>query len=162
MKGRCCWPGLALIALLLGSSLFPAQGQEQPPEEPANFLARVNQLYQAGKYAEAIPIAEHYAKAIEVRNGTETPEYALALNELAYGLQATNRLSEAELMFKRALAVREKVLPEGDVAIATSLNNLASLYRAQGRLTEAEPLLKRALEMREKALPAGIPALHKA
>jgi hypothetical protein len=37
------------------------------------------------------------------------PEYALALNELAYGLQATNRFSEAGPLMRRALAIDEKI-----------------------------------------------------
>jgi esterase/lipase superfamily enzyme/Flp pilus assembly protein TadD len=76
---------------------------------------------------------------------------------LAYLYQMQGRLLEAELLYKRALELREKALPDGHPDIATSLNNLASLYLVQGRLTEAEILNKRALQLYEKALPAGHP-----
>ena len=49
-----------------------------PPASCAEF----NQLYEAGKYAEAIPIAERFVQLIEARHGTEGTEYALALNNL--------------------------------------------------------------------------------
>ncbi|WP_200867669.1 tetratricopeptide repeat protein [Acidithiobacillus thiooxidans] len=57
-----------------------------------------------------------------------------------------------ELLFRRALEVREKVLGQEHPDTATSLNNLAGLLQAQGKLTEAEPLFRRTLEIQEKAL----------
>src|SRR5262249_15418484 len=84
-------------------------------------------------------------------------DVADGVNNLAFIYQGQGRLGEAEPLYKRALAMREKALPAGHPYIATSLNNLAFLYHAQGRLAEAEPLYMRALEMREKALPAGHP-----
>ncbi len=60
--------------------------------------------------------------------------------------------SPAELLFKRALAIREKALGPEHPDVATSLNSLAGLYRTQAKYTLAEPLLKRALAILEKAL----------
>ena len=40
-------------------------------------------LHNAGKSAEAILLAERYAEATKARHGPETPEHALALNNLA-------------------------------------------------------------------------------
>ena len=65
---------------------------------------------------------------------------------------AQGRYAEAEPLYKRALAIREKALGPDHPDVGTSLNNLAVLYRAQGRYAEAEPLYKRALAIREKAL----------
>jgi CHAT domain-containing protein/Tfp pilus assembly protein PilF len=55
-------------------------------------------------------------------------------------------------LYKRSLAIREKVLGPDHPDVATILNNLVRLYRNQGRTAEAEPLLQRALAIREKAL----------
>jgi tetratricopeptide repeat protein len=55
----------------------------------------VIELHGAGKYGEAIPLAERYAEAMKTR-GPDRPEYATALNNLALLLQATNRLAHAE------------------------------------------------------------------
>jgi|tagenome__1003787_1003787.scaffolds.fasta_scaffold20510509_1 tetratricopeptide (TPR) repeat protein len=72
---------------------------------------------------------------------------------------AEHRHAEAELLFKRALAIGEKALGPEHPDIATRLNNLAELYRATNRHAEAEPLFKRALAIDEKVLPANYPDL---
>jgi tetratricopeptide (TPR) repeat protein len=62
---------------------------------------------------------------------------------------------DAEPLFQRALAIREKALGPEHLDVATSLNNLALVYQAQGKYADAEPLYKRSLEILEKA--AGPP-----
>ncbi len=62
------------------------------------------------------------------------------------------KYAEAELLNKRALAIREKALGLEHPDVAASLNNLAALYGHQGKYAETEPLYKRALAIREKAL----------
>jgi tetratricopeptide (TPR) repeat protein len=55
--------------------------------------------------------------------------------------------NEAELVYKRALAISENI--KGFVSL--SLTDLAECYRAQRKYGEAEPLLRRALAIDEKA-----------
>jgi hypothetical protein len=43
-------------------------------------------------------------------------------------------------LYKRALAIREKVLGPEHPSVGAALNNLALLYDSQGRYPEAEPL----------------------
>ena len=74
------------------------------------------------------------------------------LNQAGYYLDGRARYAEAEPLFRRALAIREKTLDEDHTVTATSLNDLGVLLRLQGRFMEAEPLLCRALAIREKAL----------
>ncbi|MEE8511990.1 MAG: tetratricopeptide repeat protein [Acidiferrobacterales bacterium] len=45
---------------------------------------------------------------------------------------AHGRYGEAEPLYKRSLAIREKALGPDHPDVATSLNNLARLYSAQG------------------------------
>ena len=142
---------VASIAMAGWSRVLQAQAQEQPPELEAIYK-RGQELYQAGKYAEAVPIAEHYAQLIEARHGTDSPEHALALNNLAHLLQATNRLAEAEPLMRRALAIDEKSFGPDHPNVAIGLNNLAQLLQATNRLAEAEPLMRRALAIDEKSL----------
>ncbi|MCP4288365.1 MAG: tetratricopeptide repeat protein, partial [Gammaproteobacteria bacterium] len=73
-------------------------------------------------------------------------------NNLALLYNAQGRYTDAEPLFQRALAIREKVLGPEHPAAAPSLNNLTMLYYAQGRYTDAEPLFQRALAIREKVL----------
>ena len=72
---------------------------------------------------------------------------ATALNNLAQLLQATDRLSEAEPLMLRCLAIDEAAYGPDHPAVATALNNLARLLQATNRLAEAEPLMHRALEI---------------
>ena len=67
------------------------------------------------------------------------------------------QVREAEGLYKRALAIREKALGANHPDVGQTLNNLALVYRAQGKYSEAEGLYKRALAIREKALGANHP-----
>jgi tetratricopeptide (TPR) repeat protein len=62
------------------------------------------------------------------------------------------RYAEAELLYKRALGIRERVLGGEHPDTALLLNDLALIYYYQGWYVEAEPLYKRALGIRERAL----------
>jgi hypothetical protein len=54
-------------------------------------------------------------------------------------------MSEAEPLYRRALAIDENSYGPDHPAVATDLNNLALLLRATNQMSEAEPLLRRAL-----------------
>ena len=139
------------MALILAILLSPLAAQEQSPELDAIYK-RGFELYQAGKYLEAIPIAEEYIGAAASRFGEESLQYANGLGYLGVVLQGANRLDEAEALFKRALLLKEKVLGPENVGVADALHNLAELYRKQGRLAQAEPLYRRTLNIAEATL----------
>jgi CHAT domain-containing protein/Tfp pilus assembly protein PilF len=82
---------------------------------------------------------------------------ATTLEKLAQIYRAQARYAEAEPLFKRSLAIREKVLGPDHPEVGQSFDNLAALYRIQARYAEAEPLVKRALVIREKALGSNHP-----
>ncbi len=65
--------------------------------------------------------------------------------------------ADAEPLYKRSLAAREKALGPDHPYVALSLTNLAELYARQGRLAEAAPLYERALQIRETALGPNHP-----
>ena len=77
---------------------------------------------------------------------------ALKLDRQGLQLFRQGRYADAEPLFKRSLAIREKALGLDHLNVATSLNNLAVLYGTQGRYADAEPLYKRSLTIYEKAL----------
>ena len=62
------------------------------------------------------------------------------------------RYSEAEPLYKQALAIRKAKLGNNHPDTASSLNNLAALYDSQGRYSEAELLYKQALAIWKKQL----------
>ena len=96
--------------------------------------------------------AEQYAELIERRYGTAHSEYATALYYIAEVLRASNRLIEAEPLYREALAIGEKSLGADDPKLADVLGRLGELYFSQGRYGEAELPMKRLLLIREKAL----------
>jgi hypothetical protein len=61
---------------------------------------------------------------------------AIRLNNLAQLLQDTNRLSEAEPLMRRALAIDEKSYGPDHPDVAVQLNNLALLLKDTNRLSE--------------------------
>src|SRR5262245_29781933 len=97
---------------------------------------------------------------------------ALKFHEDADELSKQSRYADAELLYKRALAIYEQALEYEPKAnkytrevklvqhvLAVTLNNLAELYSKQGRYAEAEPLHKRSLAIKEKALGPNDPAV---
>jgi tetratricopeptide (TPR) repeat protein len=67
-------------------------------------------------------------------------------------LDLNAKYDEAEPLYRRALAIDEKVLGSGHPDLANSLSSLAGLYYQKGDYGEAEPLYRRALAIREKVL----------
>src|SRR5712671_6523173 len=67
-------------------------------------------------------------------------------------MPATNqgRHADAEPLYKRALAIREKALGPDHRDVAQSLHNLGLLYGSQRRYADAEQVYQRALTIREK------------
>jgi len=62
-------------------------------------------------------------------------------------LRGTNRLAEAEPLYRGALEISEKSYGKDHPTVAIRLNNLARLLQATNRLAEAEPLLRRAVKI---------------
>jgi len=72
---------------------------------------------------------------------------AIRLNNLGELLRATNRLKEAEPLYRRALEIDEKSYGHDHSNVATDLSNLAQLLHASNRSAEAEPLMRRVVEI---------------
>lgn len=81
--------------------------------------------------------------------GTQA-EHASALTDLALALNGLRRRTEAEPVFREALAKLRRAHPGDHGDIAWTLNNLAWGLHAMGRLDEAAPLYEEALAMQER------------
>ena len=124
---------------------------EKRPEQRALHLAALGALLvNMADYARAEDVLKQ-ALAIAETAQPDGAVLATALNNLAALYQATNRLSEAEPLMRRALAIDEKSYGPEHPEVATDLNNLAQLFKATNRLAEAEPLMVRALAIDEKS-----------
>lgn len=113
---------------------------------------QVTQLYLAGRYREAVLIADRVYGVRERLLGHDHPQTAASLNDLALIYKAQGNHAAAKPFFQRALKIREKALGPDHPDTATTLSNLAGLYEDQANYAAAEPLLQRALKIREKAL----------
>jgi tetratricopeptide (TPR) repeat protein len=107
--------------------------------------------YQQGNYGEAIIQTKAALEAAEAF-GPDDPRLATALNNLAELYRVQGKYVDAEPLYRRSLAIREKVLGPEHPDVAASFNNQALLYRVQGRYADAVLLHKRALAIWEKAL----------
>ncbi|MDY7050889.1 MAG: tetratricopeptide repeat protein [Microcystis panniformis WG22] len=139
--------------------LTPTVGQVISQVSPQDKLAeaekltqQVIQLYQQGKYNEAIPLAEQALAISKQQLGDNHPLTVAILNSLAALYYSQGRYSEAEPLLKQALTIRKQQLGDNHPDTAASLNNLAELYRLQGRYSEAEPLFKQALAISKQQL----------
>src|ERR1700683_3702022 len=121
------------------------------PSAADELTKTVIELYRAGRYAEAIPLAQQALAICEKALGPDHPLVAASLNALAGLYDKQGRYAEAEPLYKRSLAIWEKALGPDHPDVVTALNNLAALYKEQSRTAEAEPLYRRALAIKENA-----------
>src|SRR5882757_7457170 len=148
----------SLCLALLASTCLGAPSWAQKGDTAA-LSARIDELSRAGKYAEAVALAQGQVESLEKKFGPAHRDVGTALNNLAQIYGSQGRDGEAEPLFKRSIAILEKTAGLDSPEIASALNNLAALYQRQERFTEAEPLFKRALTIRERSLGSGHPDL---
>lgn len=122
--------------------------------------ARINELTKAGRYSEALPLAQALAASLEKSDNGR--ELAAALNNLGQVHAGQGRDDLAEPLYKRSIALMEKSLGLDNALVAAELTNLAALYQRQSRFAEAEPLFKRALAVRERSLSREHPDVGQA
>lgn len=103
---------------------------------------------QAEKDTERELLAEYRAAE---RRGPDDLAMAGTLYRLAILRRQQGQLAEAERLYLRSLAIREKEQGPNHPDVATTLNNLAGLKAAQGNYEAAQPLLERTLAIRETA-----------
>ncbi len=113
--------------------------------------------YQKGQYAQALELFQRSLVIKEQVLGTNHPEVATTLNNLALSYAAQGEYSKAEPLYQRSLALRERVLGANHPDVAQSLNNLALLYRKQGQYSKVEPLYQRSLAILQQTLGASHP-----
>jgi esterase/lipase superfamily enzyme/Tfp pilus assembly protein PilF len=115
-------------------------------------------LYKAGKYDEAVPLAKDFLTSIEGRYGNDSTSYAGAISVLARLYQAQGHFKDAETYVKHALAIDERELEPNHPNIAGDLSALGQIYQDLGQMDEAEPLFRRALAINEAnaAEPADV------
>ena len=144
-KSPCVLLALGLLILACPTSLAE-------DDDPSVLNQRVTQLFEQGKYREAIPIAEGAVEVSKRSRGLDDPETAEALNNLGVLFQKIGNYAKAEPLLQAALRIRQKALGPEHTLTANSLNNLGELYQDMHEYAKAEPLLQEALRIRQKVL----------
>ncbi len=146
---------IALTMLVVG--VCPASAQEA--EADILELSRhMITLEQAGRHAEALPLARRAVELAEMEFGPEHQVVAVYLEHLAVLYHKLLEIGESEALFLRTLRIQEKVLGPDHVAVASTLNHLGGLYQTTGDYPKSVASLERALLLREQAFGADHPA----
>ncbi len=148
---------LALLVLCFTTADAAAAQGANDAAEADRLNAEVIQLFRAGKYDEALPLAKRVVELREKALGGADVKLAYALTNLGniYRVKGLNR--DAAPLFERALAVSEKG-GAGETDLAADLQmQLGLIDLDAGRFKEGEPHLRRALAIKEKLYGAESP-----
>src|SRR5207249_11208435 len=109
MRERKISAALAVIStmLLVGLSASAGKPQSTQNTEASKLDRRIQELYRAGKYSDAIPLA---TKALEIREkalGPDHPDTAPSLNNLGQLSDGLGAYAKPVPLRHRALQIRE-------------------------------------------------------
>jgi eukaryotic-like serine/threonine-protein kinase len=120
--------------------------------EIASNLSRIGSLQtDQGDYEGSI---ETLRKALNIQQkllGDDHHDTVDTMNNLANALQASNRINESELLYRKIISINRNHEDRQEY-LATNLTNLGNLLSEQENYTEAEQLLNEALEIRQRIL----------
>ncbi len=113
--------------------------------------ARVHELFDAGRFEEAIPEAEKALRLTEKRFGADDPALFTPLHNLAGLYRRTGRLEQSEPLYERIVKILERTKGPEDPDTLQSLEELAPVYLGRRKFAEAELAVRRIIEATEKA-----------
>jgi serine/threonine-protein kinase len=111
-------------------------------------------LQDAGRSDEAIAAYRQALVVDEQVSGHVSTDRAVHLNNLATALEDQGDPA-AEASYRESLAIRQALLPAGDLTLARSQHNLGRWLLRAGRPAQARALLDEAAQARRARLPAG-------
>ncbi len=145
-----------ISAVLAAAYLMAVAGPPSPAGDDLDAInQRAAQLFQDGDYAEATNAARRAAEGARARYGDKHPEYAKALGRAGNTLLIVQHFTEAEPLFKDALAIATAAQPQDGAGLAQALEGMGAFNAWQGRFADAEPFFQRALPIREKSFGDG-------
>jgi tetratricopeptide (TPR) repeat protein len=107
----------ALFVVLMACHSLAAN----PPAEPADQLYnKAMELYAQRKFAQALPLAQQVIVIDEKALGPNHLDFAKDLNLLGLVYHELRRYADAEISYKRSLAIREKQLRPDHPDVAQS------------------------------------------
>src|SRR5258708_22534489 len=126
---------------------------QSPAQSESEHLRKtIVDLYEHGKYDEALPLAKRVLE-LERGLGPERPEFAVALANLAELYFALKKDGEAENLFQQAAAIYEKNQITS-APVSNVLERLAQYSFSKRKYDRAIMLLERSLAIRERSFGA--------
>ena len=143
---------LVACLFVVSTAAFSAESRWEEYREAGNVALKHGHLEKAARlFTAALEEAEQF--------GSRDPRLARSLVDLARVYDAQGQTTDADRLYKRALAIAEKDAGKGDPELAAIIESLADRALAQGKPADAERLYKRALAIWEKALGKSHPML---
>jgi CHAT domain-containing protein/Tfp pilus assembly protein PilF len=115
-------------------------------------IAKVTELYFAGRYDEALPLAEGLAGELEKAGEAESRLMGNVLNRVGGIYHGRGDYDKAEDYFLRARSVLEKAEGASHPDLLMVLYNLGIIYKEKGDYTKAAEFHRQALDGRERVL----------
>jgi tetratricopeptide (TPR) repeat protein len=117
------------------------------PEVQATLMSAIGEVYlDLGLNSNAGPMLQDALQIRERLSGPESLEAAELLVSLAAWYDNRSAFSQSEKCLRRALAIRERRLPRGDILIGEMWNEIGLNLYYQARYPEAEQAHRQALE----------------
>lgn len=147
------WPRCERLVAHVASIADRAESESAPPHATGRVLHRTGwYLRVRGRFGEAQPLHER-ALAIRQRAfGSDHPDVAVSVHDLAVLHVDQGRYAEARGLYERALAIWERTRGLDHLDVARTFNGLAIVHHNEGRFAEAQALHERVLEIRERIL----------
>ena len=135
-----------LVAFLLVSSFAFAQQEAAPVYDP-DFEVELGLFNRFFTQDDAQGAYVHAQQLLDIANRKQMPPREVAAGEFCVGeaLRKLQKPSEAEPHLRRALQLRQSVLPPTHYRVLQSVDALANVLFMQRKYDEAQPLLTRAL-----------------
>lgn len=140
-KGRV----LFLVILLLTAFIRQSAAQTH-----AELEKQMLDLFNAGKFSDAIPVAIKVKDAARKEYGDTANRYLLSLTNLAFIYEKLANYSATEPLYEELVAIRKKTVGTDHPAYAVALNDLANAYYASKKYEAAQPLYTAALAIQKK------------
>jgi CHAT domain-containing protein len=135
----------------------PATEKDRIAFEACKLITQASRLNDAGKYDEAIPLAQQALEASEKALGPEDAYVGELAERLGLMQRTKGNYANAERTLERAISISEKALGKESAQTALAENALGLVYRSTQDDVKAERFLQLGLETMEKSLGGDHP-----
>ena len=146
----------AIFILLIGLAPLGAAGQAMDSLATVkvvdSLLTAARGLLNAGKFQEALPLAQQAAEISKQKWGENNARYAMSILRQAYGYASLGQNDKAESLYLKAKAIQEKTIGEDHLDYGKTMFNLGNLYYDKRDYLKAEPYFLKTKTIREKVL----------